>query len=222
MEITRLTPDTYPRWEHFRHFFDECACSVSLCDDIDVTDLRRACRDTATSFYIAMLWCVSKTVNAHAEFRMTVTETGEDPYPMPAVFDVISPAHNVFHEDTETYTTLFTPWDPDFTVFAENCAADMDRAKRLNIMSIPCPDNTFEASCVPWRHFTSVGVGCEACPLTPIIAWGGLTETDVRTKLPLSIQIHHAAADGFHLARFLNETEQTAQELAETILQTED
>lgn len=222
MEITRLTPDTYPRWEHFRHFFDECACAVSLCDDIDVTELRRACHDTGTSFYIAMLWCVTKTVNAHDEFRMTTVETAEDPYPIPAVFDEISPAHNVFHEDSETYTTLFTPWKRDyecrdFGTFADNCAADMARAKRLRVMSIPCPENTFEASCVPWRHFTSVGVTCEAYPLTPIIAWGGFTEQNGRTKMPLSIQIHHAAADGFHLARFLNETEAAALELAETI-----
>ncbi len=222
MEITRLTPDTYLRWEHFRHFFDECACAVSLCDDIDVTDLRRACRDTGTSFYIAMLWCVTKTVNAHAEFRMTVTETGDDPYPMPAVYDEVSPVHNVFHEDTETYTTLFTSWRPDFTVFAENCAVDMARAKRLNFMSIPCPENTFEASCVPWRHFTSVGVSSEVYSLTPIIAWGGFKESDGRTRMPLSIQIHHAAADGFHLARFLNETEQAAEKLAEILLSDKD
>ena len=128
----------------------------------------------------------------------------------------------VRHKDSETYTTLFTPWKRDyecrdFGTFADNCAADMARAKRLRVMSIPCPENTFEASCVPWRHFTSVGVTCEAYPLTPIIAWGGFTEQNGRTKMPLSIQIHHAAADGFHLARFLNETEAAALELAETI-----
>ena len=222
MEITRLTRSTYPRWEHFRHFYDECACSISLSDDIDVTDLRRACHETGVSFYIAILWCVTKTVNAHAEFRMTVTETGEDPFPVPAVFDEISPAHNVFHEDSETYTTLFTPWNPDFAVFAENCAADLERAKRLNVMSIPCPENTFEASCVPWRHFTSVGVNSEAYPLTPIVAWGGFTEHDGRTKMPLSVQIHHAAADGFHRARFLNETETETARLAIEIISDKD
>ncbi|MBQ8186741.1 MAG: chloramphenicol acetyltransferase CAT [Clostridia bacterium] len=222
MEITRLTPETYPRWEHFRHFWDECACAVSLCDDVDVTGLCRACHDCGVSFYIAMLWCVSKVINAHAEFRMTTSETAEDPYPVPAVFDEISPAHNVFHEDSETYTTLFTKWSPDFAEFAECCAADLARAKRMRVMSIPAPDNTFEASCVPWRHFTSVGVNCEAYPLTPTVAWGGFTERDGRTMMPLSIQIHHAAADGFHLARFLNETEAETAYLAEELIKIKD
>lgn len=221
MKTKRLTPESYPRWEHFRHFWDECPCAISLCDSIDVTELRKACHDSGTSFYTAVLWCVSKTVNSHEEFRMTTVETAEDPYPVPAVYDVVHPAHNVFHEDSETYTTLFTRWHPDFRIFAGYCEEDMRKASRLQVMSIPCPANTFEASCVPWRHFTSVGVSCEAIPLSPIAAWGGFREENGRTMMPLSVQIHHAAADGYHLARFLNETEEEARKLAEQIIETE-
>lgn len=34
-----------------------------------------------------------------------------------------------------------------------------------------------------------------------------------RTVLPLSMEIHHAAADGFHIARFFREVERLAGEL---------
>ena len=50
-----------------------------------------------------------------------------------------------------------------------------------------------------------------------MIVWGGFRETDGRVLLPLSIAVSHAAADGFHLARFLNETEARCSRLAEEI-----
>ena len=39
-----------------------------------------------------------------------------------------------------------------------------------------------------------------------------------RTYLPLSVTIHHAAADGFHLARFLNEAETLSAGIAGRLL----
>lgn len=208
---------TWHRMEYFRHFYDEAPCAVSLCDDVDVTDLRSACHDAKQSFYLAMLYTVSHVINAHEEFRITAVDSPDSPYMMPAVWDAVNPVHNVFHEDTETYTALFTLWNPDYGTFIRYAQDDIAKAKNLRVMSVPCGNNTFEASCVPWRHFTSVSVQTEAIPLSPIVAWGGFSEVNGRIKMPLSIQIHHAAADGYHLARFLNEAEETAARLAKEI-----
>lgn len=208
---------SWRRYEHFRHFFDEAPCSISLCDEIDVTSLRDACREKKISFYIAMLYAVTSVVNSREEFMLTAIDSRETEYLMPAVWERVDVVHNVFHEDSETYTGTFTVWDPDFYTFFRNCSDDIGRAKNLRIMSIPCGDNVFEASCVPWRHFTSVGVVTEPIGLSPIVAWGGLREVGGKTFMPLSIQIHHAAADGYHLARFLNETEERASDLARYI-----
>ena len=81
-------------------------------------------------------------------------------------------------------------------------------------MSVPTPPNVFETSAVPWRHFTSVGAETGDPSLAPMIVWGRYRETGGRVCLPLSITVSHAAADGFHLARFLNETEERCAALA--------
>ena len=208
-EYTKIDLKTYARAEHFLHFMNDAPCTISLADDIDVTALREACRVCGQSFSRTFLYVVSYIVNSRDEFRMTACLSRGKFHP--AVWDVLHPVHNVFHEDTETYTSVCTRFDRDMSTFLKNAEEDTARAGHLRSMSIPAfGNNTFETSCLPWRHFTSVGIShpAESRPsLAPVIVWGGFRESAGRTYLPLSVTIHHAAADGFHLARFLNEAE---------------
>ena len=41
--------------------------------------------------------------------------------------------------------------------------------------------------------------------LAPIFTLGRYLDRAGRTMLPVSVQVHHAAADGFHTARLVNE-----------------
>ncbi|MBR5253346.1 MAG: hypothetical protein IKV39_05670 [Clostridia bacterium] len=216
-EWTLIDTEKWARYEHFRHFMDDAPCSIWLTDDIDVTDLHAACHGSGKSFYIAILYLVSRVINAHDEFKLRAVDSPSFPCLMPAVWDRVDPVHNVFHQESETYTATFTVFDSNFDTFYNYCSEDIERARRLKVMSVPAGENTFEASCVPWRHFTSVGAATESIPLSPIVAWGKFIEKDGRKLLPLSIQISHAAADGYHLARFLNEVEMLAAELAKEI-----
>ena len=213
-EYRMIDTGKWQRYDHFRRFYDEVSCAESLCDDIDVTELKEACSECGRSFYISMLYVVSSVVNAHEEFRLLAVDAPEYPAPMPAVWEYVSPVHNVFHEECETYTSVFTLWNEDYHKFYSYAEEDIAHGRMMKADSVPAPQNVFEASCVPWRHFTSVGVACDDYPLSPVIAWGKYVERDGRLYMPLSIQINHAAADGFHLARFLNEAEEKAQKLA--------
>ena len=46
-------------------------------------------------------------------------ETGET-----VLFDKINPAHYIFHEDTETFTTVYSEYSQDYQVFYEECEKD--------------------------------------------------------------------------------------------------
>ncbi len=212
MSFKLIDTANWKRYDTFRHFYDDVSCSISMCDDIDVSELYKLCKATGKSFYVSMLYAAASVINAHDEFKMKAVDSPEYQYPMPAVYDSVDIVHNIFHEDDETYTSAFTKYVNDFDEFYENCLDDVERAKRAHV-SIPCGDNVFEASCVPWRHFTSVGVQTDACALLPLVCWGRLRENDGRIYVPLSIQVNHASADGFHIARFINETEQLCKEL---------
>lgn len=216
-EYKLIDAESWVRYDHFRHFTDEAPCTIWLTDDIDVTEVYEACHRSGRSFYITVLYAVAKVINSHDEFKMHAVDSPEFPYLMPAVWDRVDPVHNVFHEDSETYTSTFTLYHEDYSTFYSYAEADIERARRLKVMSVPAGDNTFEASALPWRHFTSVGAVSEGIPLSPIVAWGKFIDRCGMRQLPLSIQISHAAADGYHLARFLNEVEATLSSLANEI-----
>ncbi len=205
-----LNPDTYPRYNHFRRFYDEISSSISMTDDINVTSLVEFCRKNGKSFHITYLYAVAKIINSHTEFKLTAVDSPDFEYPMPAEWKTVHPCHNVFHEISETYTTTYTAYTEDYELFSQNSAEDIERAKRADYTAVPCPPNTFETSAVPWRHFTSVDSHSDSCPLFPTVVWGKLSEKNGVYILPTSISINHAAADGFHLARFLNELENLA------------
>ncbi|MBQ9996241.1 MAG: hypothetical protein IJP32_07710, partial [Clostridia bacterium] len=142
-EYTKIDLKTYVRAEHFLHFMNEAPCEISLADDIDVTALRDACRVTGRSFYRTFLYIVSFIVNSRDEFRMTAYLSRGTYHP--AVWDILHPVHNVFHEDTETYTSIFSLFDRDMDVFCSRAAEDMERAEHLSVMSVPAMgNNTFE------------------------------------------------------------------------------
>ena len=44
MEYRLIDTHSWSRYETFRHFYDEVPCAVSMCDDIDVTELYKACK----------------------------------------------------------------------------------------------------------------------------------------------------------------------------------
>ena len=75
--------------------------------------------------------------------------------------------------------------------------------------------NAFDVSCLPWvnyRHF-DVHVFDEGKFIAPVVTWGKYEQKDGRFIMPLSVNIHHAVCDGFHLSRFFNEVQQLIDSL---------
>ena len=59
---------------------------------------------------------------------------------------------------------------------------------------------------IPWVSFTSFIHPIHMNPVDsiPRIAWGKFFSKESRKKMPLSVQVHHALADGFHVGRYFN------------------
>ena len=97
-----IDTEKWPRTEYFRHFMDEAPCSISMCDEIDVTRLKTACHTLKLSFYAAFLYVVSEIVNSHDELKMLAVDTPDSPYPLPAVcFPVRGAPVFIFMEQEE-------------------------------------------------------------------------------------------------------------------------
>lgn len=212
MHCQEVDMEHWARREHYLHFAKEVNCTCCLTANVDITRLLRRTKAAGLRFYTAFLYCVAKVVNAHDEFKLSY-RWQEDKL---ILWDEVVPSHIVFHEDSETFTRICSAWDTDFTVFYNACEQDLAAGKALRGYSVPAvPENIFDVSCIPWLHYTAMSLHIPEnwIYLAPIITWGKYMDNGGHILLPLTMQIHHAAADGFHIARFFREVEETAQNL---------
>ncbi len=211
MKPSPLDLASWPRAEHFAHYLRVVPCTYSLTVELDVTATVTALQAAGRKTYPAQIWALATVVNRHPEFRMTLTADGG-----PAVWPVVHPAFTVFHPSTETFSSIWAPYDPDFGTFHDE-AARLLAAHRDSVAMFPMgdePPNSFDVSSVPWTSFTGFTLHIDggSSHLAPIFTYGRQLERDGRTWLPLAVQVHHAAADGFHTARLVEELRELFRE----------
>ncbi|MFX4292026.1 CatA-like O-acetyltransferase [Streptomyces bohaiensis] len=196
----------WPRRQHFEHYRTAVPCTYAMTVELDATAFAAALRRSARRTYVAQVWALATVVNRHEEFRMCLTAEGA-----PAVRPVVHPAFTVFNPARETFACVWTPYDAEFGAFHERASALLtEHAGATEFFPQgPPPPDTFDVSSLPWASFTGFNLNVRDGfdHLAPIFTLGRYAERDGRTVLPLTVQVHHAAADGFHTARLVNEVQ---------------
>lgn len=220
MEMTAgyksIDMDTWPRKSCYEYYAlgSKCMCAISA--EIDVTELYRAAAAAGRDFDIAFMFAVTQVLNAHEEFKVGYcSENGQL-----MVWDRIVPVHRVFHEDTENFTRVCTNFSADFDEFYRAAQKSVQEGLKSSSASVrDIPENNFEISFIPWLHFTAVNTKMSENGkyLAPVVTVGRADEKDGAVKMPMTMQISHAVADGFHIARFFTETESFCRKLAAEI-----
>lgn len=215
MDYKIIDPSTYYRRGVFRHFTEDCKCSVSMTARLDVTELVRRSKDTGTKFYVNFLYLLSKVLNSRADYRMGyLWQTGEL-----ICYDVVHPTQYVFHEDTETCTPVYTTYDPDYKTFYQNALADLERAKQTRDYGLDAEHhpNWFDASYISWLSYDSLNIELPDGYLyfLPIVNWGRYREENGRLLMPLTVRLNHAIADGFLVANVFRLLEREIQTFCE-------
>ena len=201
--------ENWPRREHFRQYLTNTPCTWSMTVQLDVTRLVQS----GAKVYPALLYACGKVANRHEEFRMSLDAEGR-----PGVWDVLHTSYTVFHKDTETFSCLWTPYMEDPTEYYAAYSRDLERWGAVEGFE-PQPDtpqNIYYASMLPWESFEGFNLNLSKGWgfLLPTFTFGKYTERDGRFTLPLAIQVHHAACDGYHACRFIDELRQTLDGLS--------
>jgi chloramphenicol O-acetyltransferase type A len=217
MEMTAgyksIDMNTWPRRECYEYYATGSKCMCAISANIDVTDLYKKTETADKDFEVVILYIITKVLNRHEEFRIGYCkENGQL-----MIWDYINPVHRVFHEDTETFSRVWTRYNKNFDEFyaaAQNSVQEGLKLKTVNQPEIP--DNNFEISFIPWLHFSAINTKMSESGkyLAPVITIGKIEEENGRFIMPLTMQISHAVADGFHIARAFNETGEDAKKLA--------
>lgn len=196
--------NTWERREHFDYYVTTIKCRYDIGANIDITRLRTRLRERGLRFYPAFLHVLATAINRNREFRM-----GLDAHGNPGFWDICLPSYTIFHADDKTFSDIWTPYAESFTVFYANAVRDMDTYKDIKGLSPKPgrPANACPMSCVPWLSFTSFALipASESTYLFPITTFGKYFEQGDRLLLPLAVSVHHAAADGYHTCKLIND-----------------
>lgn len=200
MQFKKININNWNRKEYFEHYFSNIPCTYSMTIKLDITKIK----SKNIKLYPTMLYYITNIVNKHDEFKTAFNENGEL-----GIYDEMIPCYTIFHKDTKTFSNIWTKYTPNINDFYDEYENDLKQygnKKELNAKP-NIPSNIFNVSMIPWTTFESFNLNLQKgyTYLSPIFTLGRYYKADERFLIPLSIQVHHAICDGFHVCQFLNE-----------------
>jgi chloramphenicol O-acetyltransferase type A len=209
MSFNKIDMDNWDRKQHFEHYLKNVKCGFSITSNIDSTALVPAVKAKSLKLYPVLLYMVTSVVNLQHEFRTCFNDDKQLGY-----WETMNPSYTVFHQDTHTFSSLWTEYTDDFNEFYQKIQIDIEKySDNKDLFPKPdCPLNCFPISCIPWTSFTGFNLNLfnDNQFLLPIVTIGKYFEQGDTLQLPVCLQIHHAVADGYHAAQFMNHLQQLA------------
>lgn len=200
-----INMQTWPMAEAFYYYTQMAPTSYTINVDMDVTVLRRALKAEGYKFFPAYLYLVTRAASRQKELRVAVKDG------VLGYWNFLTPAYPQFHADDSTTSLLWTEYSDNFQEFHKRYLEDTERHGGshgiLTSKGVP-PSNAYIISCIPWFTFNSFSLHNHGIKdyYLPSFEAGGFTEKRVgKTVMPLSVTVHHATTDGYHLKLFFEE-----------------
>lgn len=194
--------DDWDRKQYFYYFTKMLPTGFSISVEVDITNTYNMIKKQNRKFFPAYLYVTSKLVAEQKEFRIS-NMNGQLGY-----YEVLHPSYACFHQDDKTMSNMWTEYDPNFEMFYHNYMADqMQYANNHGILAKPDmpPQNNCMVGMLPWIQFNSYSPipFANSNSYFPVIQAGKFFDVEDKKMMPLSITVHHAVADGYHVSEFL-------------------
>ncbi len=206
-----IDASTWPGAQTFHYYTQMVPTSYTINVSMDVTILRNTLKQKEYKFFPAYLYLVTKAIGKVKELRVAVKDG------VLGRWENLTPLYPQFHDDDKTTSLLWTEYDDCFQSFYDDYIKDTREYGNshgiLSSKGLP-PANGFVISCIPWFTFNSFSLHNHGIKdyYFPSFEAGGFASDKDKTIMPLSITVHHATTDGYHLKVFLEELQKTMNE----------
>ena len=195
---TEVDISEWPRRTTFDFFKEYKDPYFNFSANVDVTGLRRFCRENALSFSIAALFYTQQAANSIREFKLRMI--GEKV----VEFTAVEATQTILNDD-ETFSFCYFESRPN--VFEYVAAGRVAREKYLILKTFDVEADRIDLiyySVIPWVSFTSFkhASSGDNRQTVPRIVFGKVFASGERELMPLSVEAHHALMDGIHVGRF--------------------
>jgi chloramphenicol O-acetyltransferase type A len=200
MNYRRLNIDNWQRLEQYQFFKKYDNPFFNICASIDVSDLLARTQSLNLSFSTSLLFASIDTANKVDEFKYRIKDDGV------VIYDSIYAGSTILNDD-ETFNFCYFDYFSKFSDFSQNANKQI-RLNKQGQLRFDGRNNDLDIihySVIPWISFTSFSHprNYQTNDSIPKIVFGKYYENNGRTILPVSIEVHHALMDGFHLGLYL-------------------
>ncbi|MCF1752909.1 chloramphenicol acetyltransferase [Mariniradius sediminis] len=191
--------EKWSRKDHFLFFreFDEPFFGVTV--RVDMTHCYKKSKENGDSLFLLYLHAALTAANEIENFRMRINGAEVRLYERVHASPTINRPDN-------TFGFSYLNYDEDFYEFAEKAKVEIETVKNgTGLQPAISGENVIHFSAIPWLEFSSVSHARsfsfpDSCPK---ISFGKITEANGIWTMPVSIHVHHALLDGYHVGLFV-------------------
>jgi chloramphenicol O-acetyltransferase type A len=196
------------RKDHY-HFFKQFEEPFfGVCINIDCTNAYSIARKSGISFFLYYLYQSLKAANAIEPFKYRIIN--DEVF----VFDTVHASPTINRPDG-TFGFSYIDYHPSFEAFIIAAKKEMDWVQNSKgLVPAVSGENVIHYSSIPWIHFTALSHARSFSfkDSSPKISFGKMTEENGKRTMPVSIHVHHALMDGFHVGQFIDLFQQLMNE----------
>lgn len=197
---TRLDINQWERKEHFQFFKNFSEPFFGITAEVDCTTSYTIAKEAQVSFYLYYLHKSLKAANHIQEFKYRIEN--EEVF----CYDIIN-ASSTFQRANGTFGFSMIPYHELFDEFYPHALNEKNRvANSTNLFPSESANNVIHFSALPWIKFTSLSHARQYTinDSVPKISFGKIEETNGIKKMPVSIHVNHALADGYHVGQYFD------------------
>ncbi len=195
----KLNIENWARKEQY-HFFKQFEEPFwGVCVPIDCTKAYRVAKEKGYSFSQYYLYQSLVAANDTECFKYRILE--DEVY----IFDKVDASVVVLREN-HSFGFSYTPFCRDFSEFVEGMNSEVQRVQSSEGLMPPfISDCVIHFSVLPWLDFMSNSHARSFSykDSSPKISYGKMTIKGKKRTMPVSIHVHHALMDGFHVGQFV-------------------
>ncbi|MEM9830171.1 MAG: CatA-like O-acetyltransferase [Bacteroidota bacterium] len=195
----KLDLTTWNRRDHFQFFrrFEEPFFGV--CTEVDCTIAYRRAKELRVSFFLYYLHKSIVAVNQTEPFRYRIE--GEDVI----VHERVGASATINRPDG-TFGFSYIKYSEDFETFKQMAQGEIERVRSTTgLQPAVSSEGVIHYSSLPWIKFTALSHArsFSYADSIPKISFGKIAVVNGRQMMPVSIHVHHALMDGFHVGQHL-------------------
>ena len=205
----KLDLASWPRKDHFNFFKQFEEPFFGVCVPVDCSTAYLHAKKNNHSFFLYYLHKSLAAANNIEPFKYRIE--GDDVIQ----YDEVHASPTINRKDG-TFGFAYMNYKPRFADFVAEAQVQIDKVQTTTgLVPAVASENVIHYSSVPWINFTALSHARAFSfkDSIPKISFGKMTDENGVKKMPLSVHVHHALMDGFHVGQYIECFQQLLNEV---------